>query len=170
VLNGVLGGWQVSTVGTLQKGSPFGPTVLQGGANLLGDQSGTLRPNLVGNPNLSTKGQPAVGVRGIQWFNTAAFAVPAPYTYGNQSRTLSGILAPGIVNFNMMIGKNFRFKERYRVQFRWELLDAFNTPTFDNIGRWPSPGQQLGGSALGLVTSANADNRRIMQLGLKLYW
>ena len=25
--------------------------------------------------------------------------------------------------------------ERYRVQFRWEMLDAFNTPAFDNIGR-----------------------------------
>jgi hypothetical protein len=170
VVNGILGGWQVSSVGKLQSGAPFGTTVLNGGRDVLGDQSGTLRPDLVGNPTSSTKGQPAVGIRGIQWFNPAAFAMPAKYTYGSEARTIPGLLTPGIVNFDIMVGKNFRFMERFRAQFRWEMLDAFNTPAFDNIGRWPSPGQNLGASNFGLVTATNALSRRIMQFGLKLYW
>jgi len=56
------------------------------------------------------------------------------------------------------------------VQFHWQMLDAFNTPAFDNIGRFPSPGQLLGAGNFGLVTEANANSRRIMQFGLKLYW
>jgi hypothetical protein len=170
VTDWILGGWQVSSVGKLQSGAPFGVTVLNGGRDVLGDQSGTLRPNLIGDPESPNQGQPAVGVRGLQWFDPAAFAVPGRYTYGNAARTIPGLLTPGIVNFDIMIGKNFRFKERYRAQFRWEMLDAFNTPAFDNIGRWPSPSQAVGAGNFGLVTQANALSRRIMQFGLKLYW
>lgn len=170
VVNAVLGGWQVSSVGTLQSGAPFGVTVLNGGRDVLGDQSGTLRPNLVGDPSIPNQGDPAVGVRGLQWFNPLAFAVPDKYTYGSVARTIPGLLTPGIVRFDMMVGKNFRYKERYRAQFRWEMLDAFNTPAFDNIGRWPSPSQTVGAGNFGIVTQANALSRRIMQFGLKLYW
>ena len=49
IVNALVGGWQTSGVITLQSGSPFGPTVLNGGANLLGDASQTLRPNLIGS-------------------------------------------------------------------------------------------------------------------------
>src|SRR4029078_11364727 len=52
VLSQIVGGWQVGMIGTLQSGSPFGVTVLNGPTNLLGDNSdGTiLRAHLVGGP------------------------------------------------------------------------------------------------------------------------
>ena len=82
---------------TFQSGAPFGPTVINGGQNILGDPAQTLRPNLVGDPNSPNKWQPAVGIRGIQYLNPAAFANPASFTYGNQSRTLPGISGPGMI-------------------------------------------------------------------------
>jgi hypothetical protein len=166
--NGVLGGWQISTIATFQSGAPFGSSVLNGGRDYLGDSatSAILRPNLLRDPNVSdsVRGTPAVGTRGIQWADSAAFAIPAKYTYGNAARTLPGIYGPGLVNFSSMLGKNFRVAERWRLQFRWETLDTFNTPAFKN------PATTLGSGNFGVVTTTTTDSRRIMQFGLKLYW
>jgi hypothetical protein len=166
VLDALAGGWQVSTIGTLRSGSPFGLDVLNGARVVLGDSAGgrTLRPNLLSSDLVSPeKGQPLTnGNRGLQWLNPAAFAVPAPYTLGNASRTLPGVYGPRSVLFDLMLAKNFRFRERWRFQFRWEMFNFTNTPEFS------LPSQTLGATDFGWVTSAGA--RRIMQLGMKLYW
>jgi hypothetical protein len=90
----------------LQSGSPFGVTALNGPRDILGDAADgkNLRPNIVGDPRLpgAQKGQPATGgVRGIQWYNPAAFAAPARFTYGNASRT--ALTGPGRVNFDTAV-------------------------------------------------------------------
>ncbi|MGH9673274.1 MAG: carboxypeptidase regulatory-like domain-containing protein [Bryobacteraceae bacterium] len=162
VLNAVLGGWQVATMGTLQSGFPFGVTVNNGGRDLLDDPLATPRPNLLKDPNSPNKGQPAVGVRGLQWLDPAAFATPARYTYGTASRTLVGVQTPGMVSFDSLLAKNFQIAERWRAQFRWELFNTFNTPQFAR------PADTLGAGNFGVVTSAGG--RRIMQVSAKLYW
>lgn len=171
VTDGVLGGWEVSFIGTMQSGSPFGVNVLNGGRDLLGDPAGTLRPDLIGDPNSPNKGEPAAGVRGIQWINPAAFANPARYTFGNAARTVPGILSPGLYIYDVMLGKNFRFKERYRLQFRAEMLDAFNTPRFlvDLFGASTVP-TVYGGGNFGVITSIDQYYKRNIQFALKLYW
>lgn len=166
VLNALVGGWQLATIGTFRSGAPFGVTVLNGPRDILGDQTEgrVLRPNLVGNPVLhdELRGSPATGIRGIQWLNPAAFQTPDRYTFGNAARTLPGVRGPGYVSFDAMLAKNFTIGERWRAQFRWEAFNALNSPEFAN------PNDQLGGGGFGIVTSAGG--RRIMQLGLKLYW
>jgi hypothetical protein len=165
VLNAVFGGWQISTLGTFRMGPPFGITVLNGPRDILGDQSdGTnLRPDFVGDPNANVnRGAAATGTRGFYWFSPDAFASPAKYTHGNVSRTLPGIYGPGNINFDSLLAKNFQITEKWRAQFRWETFNTFNTPAFD------LPNNTLGGGGFGLVASAS--NRRIMQMGLKLYW
>ena len=161
-VNAVFGGWQISTLATLQTGAPFGVAVLNGGRDILGDTSATLRPDLIGNPNASNQGEPSGGVRGLYWLDPAAFANPARFTYGTAARTIPGALGPGIVNFDSMMAKSFQFNERWRAQFRWEVFDTFNTPAFG------LPAQNFGGGNFGVITSASG--RRIMQFGLKLYW
>ncbi|MBI1898408.1 MAG: carboxypeptidase regulatory-like domain-containing protein [Acidobacteria bacterium] len=166
LLNAAAGGWQVSTIGTLRSGSPFGVGVLNGPRVVLGDSAGgrTLRPDLVSSNLVSpNKGLPLTnGSRGLEWLNPAAFAVPALYTLGNASRTLPGVYGPGSVLFDLMLAKNFNYGERWRLQFRWEMFNFTNTPRFD------VPAQTVGTTDFGWVTSAGA--RRIMQFGLKLYW
>jgi len=165
VVNAILGGWEVSTLGTLRSGSTFGLGVLNGPRDILGDQSDgkNLRPDIVGDPNAGVqRGVPAAGLRGINWFNPDAFRAPARFTHGNVSRTVPGILGPGNVNFDTLVAKNFQINERWRLQYRWESFNTFNTPEFD------LPNQTLGGGGFGIVTAASG--RRIMQMGLKLYW
>ena len=164
-LSHIVGGWQLAAIGTLQSGSPFGTTVLNGPLNLLGDNSDgtTLRADLVSSQLYSlNKGAPAVGVRGIQWLNPAAFAAPAPYTYGNSSRTLPGVYGPATISFDLMLSKNFVIHEKWRAQFRWEAFNFTNTPT------WNYPTEALGNGQFGLITGASG--RRIMQLAIKVYW
>lgn len=161
----VLGGWQISTIGTLRSGAPFGVTVLNGPRNILGDAAAgrVLRANLVSSQmTVSDKGAPAPTIRGLRWLNPDAFATPAAFTLGNASRTLPGVLGPGLVNFDSMVAKNFRFRERWRLQFRWETFNTFNSPQFS------LPQQELGGGSFGIVSEASG--RRSMQLALKLYW
>ena len=165
ILSNTVGGWQLATIGTIQSGPPFGTTVNQGPLNLLGDNSDgtTLRADLVSSQLLaSDKGKPAAGVRGIDWLNPNAFASPAKYTYGNSSRTLPGVFGPGMVNFDLMLAKNFTVRERWRAQFRWEAFNFTNTPA------WGLPNESLGAGQFGIITGASG--RRIMQLGAKVYW
>jgi len=164
IRNAVLGGWQISTIGTFQTGSPFGILVLNGPRDVLGDQADgkNLRPDITGSPSISNRGTPAEGIRGIHWFNPAAFVTPQRFQHGNVSRTVPGLLGPGIVSFDSLLAKNFQFGERFRLQYRWETFNTFNTPQFD------LPNQTLGGGGFGAVTGAGG--RRIMQMGLKLYW
>jgi hypothetical protein len=166
LLSQIVGGWQLGMIGTLQSGSPFGVTVLNGPTNLLGDNSdGTiLRADLVSGQKLyaSDKGSPAPGVRGISWLNPAAYTSPAAFTFGNSSRTLPGVLGPPLINFDSLVAKNFRVRERWRAQFRWEMFNMTNTPN------WGAPNDAVGGGSFGVITSASS--RRIMQLGMKLYW
>jgi hypothetical protein len=162
-VNAVLGGWELSTITTLQNGTPFGVSVLNGGLNYLGDSTGLLRPNMSANPKLSSgQGEPASGVLGVQWFNAAAFTVPAKYTYGNAARTIPGMFTPGLINFDTLLAKNFMVAERWRAQFRWETFDTWNTPRFN------PPNSVLGANNFGLVTAAAANSRRIMQVALKI--
>jgi hypothetical protein len=164
VANAVLGGWQISTMGTLQSGSPISVQILNGGRDLLDDALGFvgLRPHLLRDANAANQGEPAAGIRGIQWLDPGAFALPARYTHGSVARTLPGVLSPGFVNFDMMLAKNFEFGERFRAQFRWETFDTFNTPI------WGSPPRDLGAGSFGV--SVPTTGRRIMQLGLKVNW
>ncbi|MBI3684206.1 MAG: TonB-dependent receptor [Acidobacteria bacterium] len=160
----MLGGWQLSGIVTVQTGSPFGITVTNGPRDILGDDADgkNLRADVAGDINLpaGVKGSPAVGQRGIQWFNPAAFAPPSRYTHGNSARTI--MLGPGLVNFDTAVTKNWRFRERYRLQFRWEAFNTFNTPSFG------PPGSGLGGGGFGIAGAGASD--REMQFAMKLYF
>ena len=161
----VFGGWSISSIVTLQSGSPFGVQVNNGPRDILGDQADgkSLRPDLIANPRLpgTLKGQPATGgVRGIQWFDPAAFAVPARFTHGNAPRTVMS--GPGVVNFDIAVLKNFYFAERHRLQFRCEMFNAFNTPNFE------VPGSTLGAGGFG-ISGAGASDREL-QFALKYNW
>jgi hypothetical protein len=165
ILNAILGGWQLSTMATLRSGAPFGVTVLNGPRDVLGDQSDgkNLRPDIVGDPKSSVqRGTPAAGITGITWFNPEVFRTPARFTHGNVSRTVPGILGPGNVNFDSLLAKNLQIGERWRLQYRWETFNTFNTPEFN------LPNNTFLGAGFGVVTAAGS--RRIMQMGLKLYW
>ena len=77
------------------------------------------------------------------------------------------------------VSKNFPFKERYRVQFRWEMFNAFNRPHFDNPNNNPASsafGQITstmgygGGAGGGSEQSVFGIPARVMEFALKFHW
>ena len=89
-----------------------------------------------------------------------SFARNDPNTFGNAARNL--IEAPGVVNFDFAVYKNFRFREGWRLQFRWEAFNVFNTPAFG------VPNAQLGNPNIARI--GGAGRPRNLQLGLKFLY
>jgi hypothetical protein len=118
-LPSVLGkGWELGGILTLQTGQPF--SVLTG-ESLSGTGLGNDRPNVVGDPN--------AGPHTVQqWFNTSAFALNAPLTFGNAGRNI--VTGPGYRNFDFSLIKNTQLGEKVKAQFRAEFFNIVNHPAF----------------------------------------
>jgi len=144
----IVGGWEISGIVTWQTGHPITPYA---SANISNTFNNSDRPNVIGDANAGPKTVQ-------QWFNTAAFAIPAAGTFGNSGRNV--IQGPGLVQADISLSRNFMFKERFRLQFRAEAFDALNHPNFN------LPASTIDAGNFGQITSA-ADPRQI-QLGLKL--
>jgi hypothetical protein len=148
VKNAVVGGWQVNGIYTWQRGFPITITAADLGG--LNDTFGTNRADLVGDPSLDKRTVD-------RWFNTSAFAQPAPGALGNLDRNTER--GPGVNNVDLAIFKNFSFTHGMRVQFRFESFNFFNHTQFSGVSA------NLASSNFGVVTSARP--ARINQLGLK---
>jgi hypothetical protein len=114
------------------------------------------RPNLVGDPNGGPKTVD-------QWFNTDAFAVPDPLSFGTAGRNI--VTRPGRNNWNISIFKLFTgipfpsTPEGAQMQFRFEFFNAFNHTQFNGLFT------TYGGAGFGGVSSTY-DARRI-QFGVR---
>lgn len=146
-----LGGWSLSSVVTVQTG----PAVT---ASLGSDPANTgtpMRPNQSHNANL---GSPTIH----HWFDTTAFSVPAPFTYGNAQRNT--ITGPPLRDWDFGLHKSFALShlggEEQRLQLRGEVFNLTNTPPFG------VPDAGLGDRTFGQVLSAG--NPRIIQVAAKI--
>jgi hypothetical protein len=150
----IAGGWQLNGVTTFQNGQPLGLTTSVNNTHSLGGGS---RPN---NNGTSAKLSGSTESRLNGYFNTAVFSAPPAFTFGNTSRTLPDVFAPGTKNWDISIMKNNRFKEHYNLQFRTEFFNGFNLVNFG------APGTTQGTASFGVIGGA-ADGR-VIQFGLKL--
>ena len=126
---------------------------------------------MIGAPNLDS------GKRTIlSFFNTGAFALQAPGTFGNSAR--NNVRGPGINNFDFSLFKNFALPrfigkngEGPKLQFRGEFFNVFNHTQFSGINTTFVPAQDVAGSPVsqsspfGSVTGVRAAR---IQLALKL--
>lgn len=62
--------------------------------------------------------------------NPAAFATPAPGTFGNLPR--NALRGPGFRQFDVVLNKRFRLSETRNIEFRTEVFNIFNTANFAN--------------------------------------
>jgi hypothetical protein len=158
VENKLAGGWQLNGIATIVGGFPFTPTA---GTNRSGDGD-TRNPDRP-NVNSSFTG-PVVTGNPNGWYNPAAFALPAPGTYGNLGRgVFSG---PGLGDLDFSVMKDTAISERVNLQFRAEFFNLFNNTNFGP----PNPIVFSAGkvsSSAGLITRTATTSRQI-QFGLKL--
>jgi Carboxypeptidase regulatory-like domain/TonB-dependent Receptor Plug Domain/TonB dependent receptor len=151
-VNAVLGGWKVGLLETAQSGAPF--TVITTANTTNAFPAGSLRPNLLHDPNLSS------GQSITHWFDTTAFAAPAAFTFGNSPR--SGLRGASLVTTDVTLEKSFHFTERWRFDLRSEFYNVLNHANF-NV-----PGSTLGAADFGVVTSARPG--RQVQLAGRVSW
>ncbi len=149
----LVAGWQINGIHTFQTGSPLALTT---SANNTSSFGGGSRPNSSGK---SAKLSGPVSERLNRYLDTSAFSLPAPYTFGNVSRTLPDVRSPGNMNFDFSLLKNVQPREWLRLQLRAEAFNAFNRANFG------PPGLSVGARDFGVINSSA--EARILQLGLK---
>jgi hypothetical protein len=94
-----------------------------------------------------------------RWFNIAAFATPADYTWGNSG--LNILRGPGFSQTDFALQKTVSFRERFKATFRAETENLFNHV---NLGQ---PSATLGSAAFGTIRSLGGDPR-LVQMVLKV--
>jgi hypothetical protein len=150
----VLGGWELATTVRLASGLPQrleSPNALATyGFSILNAQVND-RAAL----NVSERTPSA-------WFNTSAATAPAPFTLGNAPRFLGNLRADGTHHADINLSKNFQVLEKIRIQFRAEAYNLTNTPQFS------PPGLTVGTADFGQVNGTRFNDRRNIQLGLKI--
>jgi outer membrane receptor protein involved in Fe transport len=152
VLNGILGGWELSSLFQVRSGLPFTPVMAT--ANLSGSLAGDWRPNRLASGTLTN---PSINL----WYDPSAFAMPAEYTFGDSGRDI--LYGPSWKDIDLALMKNFAIRklgEQGKIQIKAEAFDAFNLPNFG------LPNAHLGSAAAGTITYANTN--RLLQLGAKL--
>lgn len=147
----IAGAWTLTGIWSFSTGEHFTPTLATAVSNSAG--GGGDRPNRISDGNLSSDERTI-----DRWFDVAAFVPPAQFTFGNAGR---GILV-GPRNFNVDLGihRLFPVGERSRLQFRWEMFNAFNRANFN------TPNAAIGNAQVGQISGTAP--ARVMQLALKL--
>lgn len=153
ITNLVLGGWQTNGILTLASGQPLVFSVAQNTSFSFG---GGQHPDATGvDANLGSA--QSVG----RWFNQAAFAQPASFTFGNLGRTFTSVRNDWTRNMDFSLFKRFSIKERLDLEFRAEAYNLTNTPVFG------APNTSLGSAAFGVI-SGQSNTPRQIQLALKV--
>lgn len=156
LVNDVVGGWTVTTIGSMTTGVPVALTstnttnTVNTSYNLPNRTCDGNDRNLLGN--LRTNGHKA--------FNTACFSVPTSGYFGNSRQNV--ITGPGNNNWDIGIQKSFPLVfDNAHLEFRGEMFNAFNHAQFSNpAGAVQSP------ATFGIVSAARSP--RIGQISAKI--
>lgn len=164
-VNGLISGWSVNSIVTLQSGFPFSPQLSYNPSGN-GDTRNPVRP--FRNPNFSG---PIILGNPSQWFNPNAFLAPTNVAanlgfYGNVGRNT--LIGPGLATWDFSVLKDTRIRERLSLQFRAEIFNLLNRANFNTpngVAFTPSGVSPTAGA----ITCTSTTSRQV-QFGLKLLW
>jgi len=157
----IVSGWGIDGVTTFQTGFPLKLSYAKATPlSSLGLGIGNLRPNVVGGCDTSQPG--SAQQRITEWFNTACFAPPPAYGFGDESRVDPTLRQDGVANYDFAAFKRTTFgpSERMGIEFRAEFFNLFNRAQFG------PPNTSLGSNTFGGVNST-VNLPRLVQFGLK---
>lgn len=183
--NRFVGGWSVAGVLSYQSGLPtavYAPCsgtagdVLFAGCHF----TGSARVNIV--PGVKQTNGRGLNPFTTPFFNASAFSAPAPFTFGDESRTLASARAFGGRNEDITIGKKTNIAgERAVLDFRAEFFNIFNRHILQQPGGPGGFATQLGTPfqaagtpgcpgpfACGFGAISSASGPRTIQFGLKI--
>jgi hypothetical protein len=146
----VLGGWRANAIFIAQAGAPFTVNLAVDRANI--GAGPAQRPDQVADPNL-----PGGERTPERWFNTDAFALQAPFSFGSAPR--NSVFGPGYANLDFALAKLWTLGGSRNLEFRWEVFNLLNRANFD------LPNRLFGNPNFGRIFSAKTP--REMQFGLR---
>ncbi|MFC5861831.1 TonB-dependent receptor domain-containing protein [Acidicapsa dinghuensis] len=172
VMNAIVGGWELSGVGTSRAGLPLNITISRSASALPDQINSNQRPNIVlGTSIYPTHRTPQ------NWLNYEAFSVPANKTWGDEGANIAN--APGHWQMDTALRKQFQLGERMSTTFRAEAFNVFNVAQYGNpvvkLTTQTVGGQlQVAPGTFGLINSAFNTNPtgsgtpRQLELSLRL--
>lgn len=183
VVGHLLSGWSVAGIASYHSGTPtlvYAPCggtagdVLFGGCHFTGIARADIVPG-VSQTNKGSNFQPAT----TPFFNPAAFAVPAPFTFGDEPRSLNHARTFGGRDEDFTLSKRTAvYGEKVYVDFRAEFFNIFNRHIYQAPGGFATPlgnpFQPVGAPgcpgpfACGFGAVTDASGPRTIQLGLKI--
>ena len=123
VARAILGGWELSAIGTVQTGLPcLNITIDRSNKAVPGNLaiSGEDRPNYVSGVSLTPPG----GSTPSEWINPAAFSTPAAGTFGDLGR--NAFRARGISQVDLGLSKHVSITERTSLRLRRSIPSTFS--------------------------------------------
>jgi hypothetical protein len=141
--------WRGSIVYQVQTGFPLTISVFGDTANagtVVGENP--IRANLTGKPIFGSGTH-----NSTTWFNPAAFATPAAYTYGNVGRNT--VYGPGQQTMDLGVVRQFAIREKALFEARAEFFNALN---HTNYG---TPNRFVNTASFGSITEVSTPGREI---------
>src|SRR5207244_7661758 len=158
IVGRIVEGWQISGITSIESGSPF--SVVSLGARTGTGDIVPSRAQLIGDwrlPNRSLE----------RWFNTAAFARPPDFTYGNSGPHI--LRGPERNNWDFSVVKDVPLArvsgEKSSIQFRAEFFNLPNHPQFGLPQQFV--GNNVDSPLFGRITSTGFFKARSIQFSLK---
>jgi hypothetical protein len=153
LLGKIVGNWQTSGILSSQTGTPISisPSCTMSGVSGLGCYADRIKSAILPD------GQQTMD----RWFDTTAYANPAPYSFGSGSRTEPNMRNPGSFTFDSVASRWQPIKERMRLQFRAEFYNILNHPILG------APATGTTSSTFGVITSKSGNRTMIMGLRLE---
>jgi carboxypeptidase family protein/TonB-dependent receptor-like protein len=179
VVNGIVGGWRLSTIFLVQSGPYDTPFIFfdsSGNAQF----GGFNRPDVAsGNPNNFHHTRD-------QWWDASLYSCPGdPAGGGLANNSLScstqigrfgnanvgSLVGPGTINLSMGLSKDFRLSERFKLKFESSFTNIPNHPNFDDPRNNLTETDNNGIGTFGRVLSSrggDAGGNRVGQFALRL--
>lgn len=124
VLRAVFGSWSLTSILSGRTGLPLNVTIDRLASTVPDGNTSSQRPNLLPGVPLT----PVGGSTPTQWINPAAFAIPAPGTFGDAPRNVAR--GPGLWQADMGLSRKISVTERVYVDLRAEGFNIFNRAQF----------------------------------------
>jgi hypothetical protein len=130
IFNSVLGGWQLSTIFTLQSGSPF--QFYSSYCNVPSQFAAGCIPALLPGANAFAVSKSQFNFNpGVALFNASAFQPASTFNFNfGEGPRVSNVFGFGYHDQDIALTKTVQLSERFKLEFRGEFYNAWNWPSF----------------------------------------
>jgi hypothetical protein len=158
----ILGGWEMNGIFTARTGRMLTVAISRKSSAVPDGNTSYQRPNLVPGVSIYPEGGPTFA----QWFNPAAFEIPANGTWGNAGRSIA--TGPGLVQLDFSLQKKTALTETKALVVRVETFNILNRTQAGNPGLTFTSPASFGLVNSGLNRTIGTGTARQLQLALRV--